>query len=161
MRTIFWHNRWSGTMPHVFNRVKRSNLQKKRQKILGFGACWRKNFFTLSPSYNAKSPKPSTISFFLQFCSWDGSFRHGEMKIWVCLYFTACYEIHWNWFCGRKQTKNAKIRKGAFFREGCFDRKSRFQTQRINPVHGRCSSSGVLRDIPPNFTLRVRRLIVL
>ena len=35
----------------------------------------------------SKVPKTVKNLFVLQFCSWDGSFRHGEMKIWLCLYF--------------------------------------------------------------------------
>ena len=53
--------------------------------------------------------------FVLQFCSWRGSFGHGEMKIWLCLYSQHVTRYIWNWFCGRKQTKNGKIRRGAFF----------------------------------------------
>ena len=34
-----------------------------------------------------KVPKTVKNLFVLQFYSWDGSFRHGEMKIWLCLYF--------------------------------------------------------------------------
>ena len=56
VRTIFWHNRWSGAVPHVSNRMKRSNLQKKGKNILCLGGGGRKNFFTLSPSH-AQSPK--------------------------------------------------------------------------------------------------------
>ena len=29
VRTTFWHNRWSGALLHVSNRMKRSNLQKR------------------------------------------------------------------------------------------------------------------------------------
>ena len=72
--TIFWHNRCSGAVPHVSDRMKRSNLQKRDKHILFLG-------------------------------------------------------------CGRKQTKNAKIRKGAFFREGCFDRKEYVS----NTANKRCS----------------------
>ena len=71
--------------------------------------------------------------FVLQFWSWDGSTWWDEnMTLFV---FSACYQIHWNWFCGRNQTKNAKIRKGAFFREGCFDRKEYIS----NTANKRCS----------------------
>ena len=42
MRTIFWHNRWSGAVPHVSNRMKRSNLQKrgKTYSVLGCVVVW-------------------------------------------------------------------------------------------------------------------------
>ena len=35
----------------------------------------------------SKASKTVKNVFVLQFCSWDGSFRHGEMKTWLCLYF--------------------------------------------------------------------------
>ena len=60
-------------------------LAKKRESN-SVGGGGRKNFFTLSPSYK-QSPKNRENLFVLQFCSWDGSFRHGEMKISLCLYF--------------------------------------------------------------------------
>ena len=122
---------------------------------------FRKNFFTLSPSY-AQSPKnrekslcPTVLQLRWVISTWWDE----NMTLFV---FSACYEIHWNWFCGRKQTKNAKIRRDGFaFAKGAVIGKSIFQTQRINAVHGRCSSPNVLRDIPSNFTLGIRRRIVL
>ena len=63
-------------------------------------------------------------------------------------------------FVEKKQTKKAKIRKGVFFAKAALIGKSISQRQRINAVHGRCSSSDVLRDIPSNFTLNLRRRIV-
>ena len=72
-----------------------------------------KDFFTLSPSYK-QSPKnrgKSLGSAVLQL-RWLISTWWDENMILIV--FSACYEIHWNWFCGRKQTKNAKIRRGAF-----------------------------------------------
>ena len=134
---------WTIFLTHPFKRCSASRIKphetfelaKKRQNILCFGV--------------------------LQFCSRNGSFRHGEVKIWLFVFLT-CYKIHWNWFCGRKQTKNAKIRKGAFlFAKGALTGKSIFQEQQINAVYGRCFSSSVLRDIPSNFTRSVRRRISL
>ena len=160
MRTIFWHNRWSGAVLHVSNRMKRSNLQKrdKTYSVLGcFGVCGRKNFFTLSPSY-APSPKnrekslyPTVLELGWVILRWWDE----KMTLFV---FSACYKVRWNWWGERKQTKNAKIRRGSiFFAKSALIRESIFRTQPINAVHGRCSNSGVLRDIPSNFTISVRR----
>ena len=92
-------------------------LVKKRQNTLLFWGVWvcgRKNFFTLSPSY-AQSPKnrekslcPTVLPLIWVISTW----RDENVTLFV---FSACYEIHWNWFHRRKQTKKAKIRKGAFF----------------------------------------------
>ena len=92
-------------------------LAKKTQNILCCGVCGvcgRKNFFTLSPSYK-QSPKKRQKSL----CSTVLQLRWVISTWWdenmtLCV-FSACYEIHWNWFCGREQTKNTKIRKGACF----------------------------------------------
>ena len=133
VRKIFWHNRWSGAVPHVFNRMERSNLQE-RHKTLYFGVWGRENFFTLTPSY-AQSPKnreKSRCSTVLQL-RWVISTWWDENK--TLFVFSACYEIHWNWFCERKQTKNAKIRRGTFFGEGCFDSKEYLS----NTTSKRCS----------------------
>ena len=108
-------------------------FSKKRQNIL----CWkggggRKVLFTLSPSY-AQSPKHREKSLSYSFAVEMGHFDMVRCKYdSVC---SACSEIHWNWFCGRKQTKNAEIRKGAFFGEGCFDRKEYIS----NTANKRCS----------------------
>ena len=154
VRTIFWHNRRSVAVPHVSNRMKPSNLQKrdKPYSVLGCVGVREKPW---SPKIREKSPCPTVLQL-----EWVISTRWDEnMTLFV---FSACYEIHWNSFCGRKQTKNAKIRKGEFlFAKGALIGKSIFQTQPINAVHGRCSSSGVLGDIPSNFTRSVRRRIVL
>ena len=130
---------------------KHSNLQKRDKKILCrvaygvCGVCRRENFLTLSPSYK-QSPKnrenclcPTVLQLRWVISTWWDE----NMTLFV---FSACYQIHWNWFCGRKQTKNAKIRKGAFFREGCFDRKgyvSNTENKRCSQqvLQLRCSSS--------------------
>ena len=103
--------------------MKRSNVQKRDKHTLVLGCkntllFWgvrERRFLHVVAELQTKSQKPGKNFFVLQFCSWNGSFRHGEMKIWLCLYFQHVTGIHWDWFCGRKQTKNAKIRKGAFF----------------------------------------------
>ena len=108
----------------------------------------------------SKVPKTMKNLFPLQFCSWDGSFRHGEVRIWLCLYFQHVTRYIGTDFV-EESRQNAKIRKGAFFAKGALIGKSIFQIQRVNAVHGRCPSSGVLRDIPSRFTQSVRRRIVI
>ena len=98
VQIIFWHNRWSDALPHVSNRMKRSNLQK-RQNIFSFGVCGRRNFFMLSPSY-AQSPKnreKSLCPTVLQLRWVISTWRDKNMTLFV---FSACKEIHWNWFNG-------------------------------------------------------------
>ena len=51
----------------------------------------------------------------LQFCSWNGSFRRNEIKIWLCLYFQHVARYIGTDFVEESRQKNAKIRKGAFF----------------------------------------------
>ena len=124
--------RWSGAELHVpgadhilaqplkrcsVSRIKPNEtfkLAKKRQNILCFGVCGRKNFLMLSPSYmqslknREKSLCPTVLELRWVISTWWDE----NMTLFV---FSACHEIHWNWFCGRKQAKNAKIRKWAFF----------------------------------------------
>ena len=135
-------------------------LAKKRQNILCFGVCGRMNFFTLSPSYkqSPKNREKSLCSTVLQL-RWVISTWWDE-NVTLCV-FSACYEIHWDSFCGRKQTKMQRSEEEPFFVKGALVGKSIFQIQRIKAVHGTCSSSDVLRDIPSNFTRGVRRRIVL
>ena len=52
-------------------------------------------------------------------------------------------------------------KRSILFAKGALIGKNIFQIQRLNAVYGRYSSSSVLRDIPSNFTLNVRRRIVL
>ena len=88
VRTRFWHNRWSGAVLQASNRMTRSNLQKidKTYSVEGGGG-WRKVFFTLSPSYPAKSQKPSKISLSYSFAVEMG---HFDMVRWrydsVCIF---------------------------------------------------------------------------
>ena len=109
-------------------------LAKKRQKILCFGMCGGKKFFTLSLSYkqSPKNREKSLCPTVLQLRWVISTWWDENMTLFV---FSACNEIHWNWFCRRKQTKNAKIRKGTSFREGCFDRKEYIS----NTANKRCS----------------------
>ena len=61
----------------------------------------------------------------------------------------------------KADTKCKDQKRSILFAKGALIEKSKLQTQRINAVHGRCFSSGVLGDIPSNFTRRLRRRIVL
>ena len=62
----------------------------------------------------------------------------------------------------KKADKKCKDQKRSILlTKGALIGKSVFQTQRIKPVQGRCSSSGVLGDIPSHFTPSVKRRIVL
>ena len=70
---------------------------------------------------SAKSQKPWN-PFVLQFCSWNGSFRHGEMKIWLCLYFQHVMKYIGTDFVEKSRQK-CKDQKRNIFREGCSDRK--------------------------------------
>ena len=130
VRTIFWHNHWSGALPHVSNRMKRSNLQKtdKTRSCFGmwkhtlfWGGGGRKNFFSLSPSY-VRSLKNRENLFVLQFCSWDGSFQHGEMKIWLCLYFQHVTRYSGTDLVEESRQNMQRSEKEHSFREGCRDR---------------------------------------
>ena len=163
VRTIFWHNRWSGAVPHVSNRMKHSNLQKsgKTHSVLGCAGCVGERISVRCHQVTSKVPKTVKNLCVLQFCSWDGSFRHGEMKIWLCLYFqhVTRYIGTTLWKKADKKCKDQK--KSIFLAKGALVGKSIFQIQRINAVRGRCSSSGVLRHIPSHFTRSVRRRIVL
>ena len=166
MRTIFWHNRWSGAVPHVSNRMKRSNLPKrdKTYSVLGCVGVWvceRKDFFALSPSYkeSPKNREKSLCPTVLQLRWVISTWWDENVTLFV---FSACHEVHWNWFLWKKADKKMqRSEKEHFLAKGTLTGKSMFQIQRINAVHGRCSSSGVLRDIPSNFTRSVRRRIVL
>ena len=126
------------------------DLAKKRQNIALFGGgegCGRKNFFTLSPSYK-QSPKKRENLFVLQFCSWDGSFRHDEMKMWLCLYFQHVTRYIGTEFVEESRHRMQRSEEEHVFTKGALIGKSIFQIQWINAVHGTCSSSGVLRHIP-------------
>ena len=68
-------------------------------------------------------PKAVKDFFVLQFCSWDGSFRHGEMKIWLCLYFQHVTRYIGTDFVEEGRQKMQRSENEHFFREGCCDRK--------------------------------------
>ena len=137
-------------------------LAKKREKIFCFGVCGcvEERISLRCRQVTHKVPKTMENLFVLQFPSWDGSFRHGEMEIWLCLYFHVTRYIGAD-FVEKSRQKLQRSEKEHFFAKGALIRKNIFQIQRINAIRGRCSSSGVLRDIPSNFTRGVKRRIVL
>ena len=173
MRTIFWHNRWSGAVPHVSNRMKRPNFQNRDRihsvsgckNIHCFGVCfwgvWEKEFLYVVAKLRAKSQKPWKISLSYSLAVGMG---HFDMLRWeydsVCIFSMLQDTLDLSlWKKADEKCKDKKRR--IFFAKGALLGKSTFPTQRINAVHGRWSSSGVLHDIPTNFTLSVRRRIVL
>ena len=99
-----------------------------------FRVCRRKNFFTLSPSYqqSPKNREKSLCPTVLQLGWVISTWWDENMTLFV---FSACYEIKWNWFCGREQAKHAKIRRGECFSRGCLDRKE----YTSNTANKRCS----------------------
>ena len=162
VRTIFWHNRWSGAVPQVSNRMKRSHLQKETKHTLFWGVweCKRKNSLLIA-KLQAKSQKPWKVSLSYSFGVGMG---HLDMVRWkydsVCTFSMLRGTLELSlWKKADKICKDQK--RSIFFTKGALIGKSIFQTQRINAVHGRCFSSGVLRDIPSNFTRSLRRRIVL
>ena len=135
-------------------------LATKRQKILCFGCEVREVLYFVA-KLQSKSQKTVKNLFVLQFCSWDGSFRYGEMKIWLCLYFQHVTKYIETNFVEESRQKMQRSEEEHFFAKVALVGKSVFQTQRINAVHGRCSSFGVLPDIPLNFTNGIRRWTLL
>ena len=62
-------------------------------------------------------------------------------KWWLCLYFQHVTRYIGTDSDGRKETKKCKDQnRSIFLAKGALIRKSVFQIQRINDVHGRCSS---------------------
>ena len=96
-----------------------------------------KEFLYFVAELRAKSQKPWKISCptVLQLRWLISTWWDENMTLFV---FSACYEILWNWFCGRKQTKKCKDQKRSIvFAKGALIGKSVFQIQRRNAVHGR------------------------
>ena len=136
VRTIFWHNGWSGAVPHVSNRMKRSNWQKRDKNTLFWGV-WvcGERIFLRCRQVESKVPKIVKNLLILQFCSGDGSFRHGEMKIGLCLYSQHVTRYIGTDFVEESRQKMQRSEKEHCFREGCFDRKEYIS----NTVNKRCS----------------------
>ena len=160
MRTIFWHNRWSGAVPHVSQRMKRSNLQNRDKQTL-FWALRGKQFLHVVAKLRAKSQKPWKISLSYSFGVERG---HFDTVRWeydsVCI--SSMFRDTLGLILWKKADKTCTDQKRSIcFAKSALIGKSIFQTKRMNAVHGRCSNSGVLRDILSKFTRSVRRRIVL
>ena len=136
VRAIFRHNRWSGAVPHVSNRMKRANLSKKRQNMLCFGVCGcvGERISVLCRQVTSKVPKavknlcPLVLELRWAISTW----WEENMTLFV---FSACYEVNWNWVCGRSRQKMQRSEKEHLFREGCFDGKEYIS----NTPNKRCS----------------------
>ena len=127
VRTIFWHNRWRGAVPHVSNRMKRSNLPKRDKKysVRGVWGVREKGF--LFVVVMRKVPKTGKNIFVLQFCSWDGSFRYDEMKIWLCLYFQHDTRYIGTDFVEESRQKMQRSEKEHLFAKGALIRRVYFK----------------------------------
>ena len=159
--TIFWRNRCSGAVSHVVNRMKHSKFQKRDKTYSVSGVCGRMGFSTLSPSYTQSPKKPWKISLSYSFAVGRGHFDMMRWKYDSGCIFSMLRDtlelILW-----KKADKKCKVQNRInFFAKGALIGKNINPTQRINAVHGRCPSSGVLRHISSNFTRSGRRRIVL
>ena len=156
---------WKISLSYSASRIKPDEafeLAKKRQthSVLGGGEGEEK-FLQVVAKLRAKSQKPWKISLSYSFAVEMG---HFDMVRWkydsVCIFSMLRDTL--GLILWKKADKNCKDEKrGIFFAKGALIGKSVCHTQRINAVHGRCSSSDVLRDIPSNFTLSLRRQLVL
>ena len=161
VRAVFWHNPWSGAVPHVSTRMKRSNLQKRDKTYSRLG-CAGERIYLRCRQVIRKVPKPWKIFLFDSFAVVMGHFDMVRWKYDTVCIFSMLRDtlglILWN-----KTDKKCKDQKkrSIFLPKSALIGKSIFQTQWINAVHGRCSSSSVLRDVPSNFTRSVKRRIVL
>ena len=138
-------------------------LAKKRENIAQFegGGARKKEFLHVVARLRAQSQKSWKISLSYSFAVEMG---HFDMVRWKddSVYIFSMLRDTLELILWKKADKKCKDQKrGIFFAKGALIGKSVFQTQRINAVHGRCSSSGVLRHIPSNFTRSVGRRIVL
>ena len=147
VRTIFWHNRRNGAVPRVSNRMTRSNLQKRDKTFSVWGVwvcgcagvrvcgCVGEDISLRCRQVTSKVPKTVKNLFVLQFCSWDGPFRHGEMQIWLCVYFQHVTRYIGTDFVEESRQKMQRSKKEHCFREGCFGRKECIS----NTANKRCS----------------------
>ena len=133
---------------------------KNWQNMLCFGMCGRKNLQVVA-KLQAKFQKPSKISlpdsFRVEMAHFDiVRWKYDSVRIFSMLRDTLEL-ILWK----KAGKKMQRFEEEHFFAKSALIGKSIFQIQRIKAVHGRYSSSGVLHDIPSNFTRSVRRRIVL
>ena len=158
-KIIFWHNRWSSAASCI-KPNKTLELATKRQNILCFGGVWgvlKKWFLNVVVKLRAKYQKPWRISFFYSFAVEKCYFDLVKWKCdSVCIFNMSRDTLEM--ILWKKADKKCKDQKRSILCvKGALLGKSIFQTQRVNAVHGRCSSSGVLCDVPSNFTRSVRR----
>ena len=177
VRTILWHNRWRVAVPHGANRMKRSNLPKEDETQLCFGVwkhtlfwgvkthsvlgCTRERICLRCRQVTSKVPKPWKISLSYSFAVEMAHFDRVRWKydsVCILSMLRGTLELIL-WKKADKKCKDQKRR--IFFAKGVLIWKNIFQTQRKNAVRGKCSRSGVLYHIPSNFTLGVRRRMVL
>ena len=119
---IDWFCTYPGKLPQGYN----SRVNVYLPLASEFYECFQRtrhseNFFTCRQSTN-KVQKIVKI-FVPQFCSWDGSFRHGEMKIWLCLYFQHVTRYIGTDFVEESRRQIQRSEEEHFFRKGYFDRK--------------------------------------
>ena len=136
-------------------------LAKKRKNILCLGGGGEREFLYVVAKLQAKPQKPRKISLSYSFAV---EMAHFEMVRWKydsdCIFSMLRDTLELIlWKKADKKCKDKKRR--IFFAKGALIGKSICQTQRINAVPGRCFSSGVLGDIPSDFTRSVRRRILL
>ena len=134
---------------------------KKETKHTLFWGVREKGFLYFVARLQAKSQKPSKIPLSYSFAVEMG---HFDMVRWkydsVCI--LSMLRDTLELILWKKADKKCKDQKRSIFlAKGALIGKSVFQTQRINAVPDRCSSSNVLGDIPPNLTHSVKRRIVL
>ena len=126
-------------------------LAKKRQNILCFGACeerisLRCRQVTSKVSKSWKSHRPTVLQLRWVISTWWDE----NVTLFV---FPACYEIHWNWFCGRKITdrKYKDQKRSILFRKGCFDRKEYVS----NTTNKRCSRQVLQLRYSSSYSIKV------
>ena len=136
-------------------------LATKRQNTLCLEGGREKEFLHVVAKLQAKSQKPWKIPLSYSFAVEMG---HFDMVRWrylsVCIFSMLRDTLELIlWKKADKKCKDQK--KSMFFAKGALIGERIFQMWRINAVHGRCSSFGVLRHIPSNFKRSIRRRIVL
>ena len=128
---------------------KTLKLVKKRQNILCFEVCRRKNFLFLSPSYEQsfKNREKSHCPTVLQL-RWVPSTRLDEnMTLFVFQHVTRYIETD---FVEESRQKMQRPEKEHFFREGCFDRKEYLS----NTANKRCSRQGLQLRCSSSYSIK-------
>ena len=138
-------------------------LAKNRQYTLCFGVCGCVGERISSSCRQITRKVPKTVKISLSYsCAVEmGHFdmvrwKYDSVGIFSMLRDTSELIL---WKKADKKCKDQK--RSIFFAKGALIGQSVFQIQRVNAVHGRCSCSGVLGDIPSTFTCGVRRRVVL